>query len=146
MLVVNSDGGASPNPGEGGIGFVVFRGDKPVLEGYQYLGDGVTNNQAEFSAAINGLSYVIQVFKEGKVTLRTDSRLVYGSLMPHSHPHHMTIRNEKLLPFANALKALVGVFTEFTVEHISRDENKIADILSRTARKEKTVRIMQLGE
>lgn len=144
--MVYSDGGASPNPGEGGIGFVIFRGDKPVLEGYQYLGDGVTNNQAEFSAAINGLSYVVQVFKEGNVTLRTDSRLVYGSLLPASNPHHMTIRNEKLKPFSNALKALVGVFTNFKVEHISRDENKIADVLSRTARKEKNARIMQLGE
>lgn len=147
MIKIFCDGGASPtNPGHGGIGFVVFRENKVLMEGSQYLGDNITNNEAEFAALINALCYTKQYFKPKEVNVYVDSELVYGSLLPVTNPKHKTIRSSNLKPYYKVLLDVVEFFEDVKIEKIPRKENGFADALSKRAMETKRTKITQLGE
>jgi len=143
-MKIYCDGGAKPNPGDGGIGFIALKDDKIVLEGYQYMGENLTNNQCEFIAAINSLTHASLVFGAKQVELYVDSELVYCSVLPVLHPKHKNIRSKKLKPLHKTLLSVMELFEKIDVFHISRNENTIADKLCYHAINTKTSRITQI--
>ncbi len=75
MIIIHTDGGASPNPGVGGYGIVLQKGRKrkELSAGYQLT----TNNRMEMMAVIVAL----QALNEpSKVILHTDSKYVVDSI------------------------------------------------------------------
>lgn len=71
---VHSDGGARPNPGSGGYGFIVVSPDGRILEeGYGAV-PNATNNQMELKGAIEGFRLVPA---DGAAVFLTDNKLVY---------------------------------------------------------------------
>ena len=144
MIEIYCDGGASPNPGLGGIGFILYRGKKILLEGYQYLGNKITNNMAEFTSIINALS-VVHVYypKEKDIVIKMDSQLVVNSFP--TKVKKWTIRKKHLIVFYNILEQTVKKFDKITIEKITREENKLADKLSKIARKQKRTKIIMHG-
>ena len=80
------DGGSRGNPGKGGIGVVICDNNgKPLKEYSQYLGDNVTNNEAEYQAVIFAFKKAKALFgkaaaKEMKVEVRADSELLVKQL------------------------------------------------------------------
>ena len=146
MIELYCDGGASPNPGEGGIGFVAFREGEIILRGYQYLGDNITNNQAEFTAAVNALGYTISYLKPEEIQLYTDSMLVYGSTLNPGDKGYYNIKDPKLVPFHEALMELLSKYPAIKTNWVSRKENALADVLSQRARNTRSSKVLQFGE
>ena len=143
MLEIWCDGGARPNPGNGGIGFVVKRNGKIIMDGYQYLGDKITNNQAEFSSIVNALSVVFSELKDRQIIVYMDSRLVVMSSPSRELSRRFVIRDKKLKVFVNLLEKLISKFESVVIEKISREENKLADKLCHIAIDTKHTRVMQ---
>ena len=78
-IKIYTDGAARGNPGPGSWGFIIEKGNG------EYIGSGllgkVTNNVAEYSAAINGLSKALALATEGDVIeLFSDSQLLINQL------------------------------------------------------------------
>ena len=125
------DGGSRGNPGIGGSGFVIYDNNGEELEsGYEYLGDGVTNNEAEYSGLINGLKTAIKM-RYLSLHIKGDSQLIIN--------HLNRVWSAKILAqLYEEASALLKKLVKFTAEHVPRNENKHADRLANTAMTSKT--------
>ncbi|MCL2325157.1 MAG: hypothetical protein FWC40_01435 [Proteobacteria bacterium] len=75
-IVIYTDGGASPNPGDAGLGVLMLYGEH-VLEIWEYLGK-TTNNVAELTAILRALENVRN--KALPIQLYSDSSYAIGVL------------------------------------------------------------------
>jgi len=75
-IVIYTDGGASPNPGDAGLGVLMLYGEH-VLEIWEYLGK-TTNNVAELTAILRALENVRN--KALPIHLYSDSSYAIGVL------------------------------------------------------------------
>ena len=117
-----TDGGSRNNPGPAGIGGVVYEGEQVLFTFSKYIGIG-TNNQAEYKALIEGLS----LLKEKgirSVDCFLDSELVVKQLNGL-----YKMRNEELRPLYDQVLGLVVSFSHITLNHVRREQNKLADKL-----------------
>ncbi len=75
IIIIHTDGGASPNPGVGGYGVVLQKGirRKELSQGYQLT----TNNRMEMMAVIVALQALSE---SSEVLLHTDSKYVVDSI------------------------------------------------------------------
>lgn len=85
-IVIFTDGGSRGNPGPAAIG-AVFCNEKgqPFKQYSEYLGDNLTNNEAEYQAVIFALQKFKAVFgkklaKNTEVTIKSDSELLIKQL------------------------------------------------------------------
>ncbi len=122
------DGCSRGNPGKAGGGFIIKDMSGNILEkGSKYLGNRLTNNQAEYNALIYGLDMCAGVCR-GKVHVLSDSELLVN---------HLTgvyrIRNEKLKELFEEVKKKETYFEKVSYSHIRREENKEADKLANKA-------------
>jgi ribonuclease HI len=125
------DGGSRGNPGIGGSGFVIYDNNGQELEtGYEYLGDNVTNNKAEYSGLINGLKIAIKN-QYLSLHIKGDSKLIINQLNKVWSAKVTALLYEETL-------ALLKMLVKFTAEHVPRNENKHADRLANTAMSSKT--------
>ncbi len=129
-ITIYTDGGARGNPGPAAAGVVVCnqKGEK-VKEYGKYLGDKLTNNEAEYLAAIFSLSKFKSDFgkslaKEAEVEIRSDSELLVNQMKGI-----YKIENERLQPLFIKLWNLRLDFKKVTFKAISRNLNKEADKL-----------------
>ncbi len=124
-LKVFSDGCSKGNPGQAGIGYLifdehghlVFKASKPI---------GIkTNNEAEYIAAIEALK---EVSKLGavEVELFSDSELLVKQLNGE-----YTVRSNRLKPLYRKLIKLSQSFRKFEVKHVKREANQEADRLAK---------------
>ena len=60
MYELYFDGGANPNPGEGGCGAVIIQNGMELHSTSCYLGNNTTNNVAEYNGLIIGLELAIK--------------------------------------------------------------------------------------
>jgi len=129
-IVIYTDGGSRGNPGPAAAGFIFCNEKGEVFKKYsQYLGENITNNEAEYRAVILSLEKFRQVFgkKLAKVTeieVRSDSELLirqvcgrYKISEPKIKILFIDVWNLKL-DFKNV---------KFTL--IPREKNKEADFL-----------------
>ena len=129
-IIIYTDGGSRGNPGPGAAGTVFCNEKGEVFKKYsQYLGENLTNNEAEYQAAI----FAFKKFKSqfGKklalsteIELRSDSELLikqlqglYKILEPKIQTLFITVWNLKL------------DFKKVKFNLISREKNKEADKL-----------------
>lgn len=78
-IVIYTDGGASPNPGRGGYGILIYLKDHDVIElsqGYRYT----TNNRMEIMAVIAALEYVEERGIDGDIVIYSDSQQVIQAI------------------------------------------------------------------
>lgn len=85
MKVINiyTDGGARGNPGPAAIG-IFIKGDNKILAQIgEKIGES-TNNFAEYSAVLKGLSFILEnlnlLEKDSKINFFMDSQLVYSQI------------------------------------------------------------------
>jgi ribonuclease HI len=85
-IIIYTDGGSRGNPGPAGIG-VVFCNEKgqPIKRYSEYLGDKLTNNEAEYKAVVFALKKFKALFgkklaKSSEVEIRSDSELLVKQL------------------------------------------------------------------
>lgn len=81
-IIIYADGGSRGNPGKAGIGVVFCNEKGQLVKSYgEYLGDGLTNNEAEYSAVIFGLKKFKALFgkelaKNSEIEIKSDSELI----------------------------------------------------------------------
>lgn len=85
-ITIFTDGGSRGNPGPGAAGVVFCNEKGECFKRYsQYLGDNLTNNQAEYQAIIFALKKFKQFFgkkiaSQSEVEIRSDSELLVKQL------------------------------------------------------------------
>ncbi|KKU86703.1 MAG: hypothetical protein A2667_02870 [Candidatus Wildermuthbacteria bacterium RIFCSPHIGHO2_01_FULL_47_27] len=85
-IIIYTDGGARGNPGPGAMGAVFCDAKGTILKKYgEYLGDKITNNEAEYRAVIFALKKAKSLFGKEKmrvaeIEVRSDSELLVNQL------------------------------------------------------------------
>lgn len=122
-----TDGACRGNPGSGGAGAVLFdEQGRVVTTAKKFLGS-CTNNEAEYAALILGLEEAlsgghktIQVFLDSELLVRQING-VYR------------IKNDRLKILMREVQQHLSRFDRYTVEHVPRSENAVADRLANEA-------------
>jgi len=136
-IIIYTDGGSRGNPGPAAIGVVICNEKNQVIKKYsQYLGENLTNNEAEYQAVIFALKKLKVLFgkklaKNLEVEIRSDSELLakqlrglYKILNPQIGNLFLKVWNLKF------------DFKKIKFKFISREKNKEADKLVNEALKE----------
>lgn len=127
QLIVECDGGSRGNPGPAGYGAVVLTDDGIVLaERAGFLGY-TTNNVAEYTGLIVGLTAAYQIAPAATIIVRADSKLVCEQMSGK-----WKIKNGDLIALAH--KAAQAFPAEsVTYEWVPREQNYRADALANEA-------------
>lgn len=127
-IIIYTDGGSRGNPGKAAIG-VVFCNEKedPIKKYGEYLGDNLTNNDAEYNAIIFALKKFKAVFGKkiaeiSHVEIRADSELVVKQLNGDYR-----LSEPKIQQFFVEIWNLKFDFKSVKFKHIPREKNKEAD-------------------
>ena len=126
-LIVCMDGASRGNPGPAGIG-ILIKGESGIVKTKvsRYIGEA-TNNQAEYKALIMALEESAKL-GAAHIDIRMDSELVVRQVQGS-----YKTRNVKLKPLFHQVKQLLTRFESFTITHIPREQNRIADALANQA-------------
>jgi probable phosphoglycerate mutase len=123
---LTADGGSRGNPGPAGYGAVVTESGKIIAELFDVIGVA-TNNVAEYSGLLAGLSHIHQLDAQATVEVAMDSKLVVEQMSGRWQIKHADMRDlAKQCRDAHSA-ALV------TYSWIPRDENSHADRLANKA-------------
>lgn len=131
LAKVAIDGASSGNPGPAGIGVIISEDGKGVLKEISERIPDTTNNVAEYTALIRGLSEALEMGFRA-VTVVTDSELLARQITGV-----YKVKNPKLAKLYGEALALMERFEGFSITAVSRAENREADRLaSRAVRSE----------
>jgi len=123
---LTADGGSRGNPGPAGYGAVVSENGKILAELFDVIGIA-TNNVAEYSGLLAGLSHIHQLDPNANVEVAMDSKLVVEQMSGRWQIKHADMRDlAKQCRDAHS-PSLV------TYKWIPRDENSHADRLANKA-------------
>ena len=123
-LIVSCDGASRGNPGPAGIGAQVTDERGEILgEIAEGIGE-TTNNVAEYTAVIEGLSLAAELGAR-TVTLRSDSQLLINQLTGRYR-----VKSEHLQPLHRRVRGIAAGFERVSFQHVPREENSAADALA----------------
>ena len=123
-VIIYTDGGARGNPGPAAAGVVIIDGDEK-FELKKFLGDGLTNNFAEYEALIIALREAQKLGYAGRaLDIRMDSELVVKQLKGEYKVKDKTLKVKHA-----DVRALLADFPGTTFTHVFREDNKDADRL-----------------
>ncbi len=133
-IVIYTDGGSRGNPGPSAIGVVFCNEKGQYFKKYsEYLGDDLTNNEAEYQAVVFALQKFRALFgkklaKSSDVEIKSDSELMikqlkgeYKVLEPNIQTLFLKVWNLKI------------DFKKIKFSLIPREKNKEADALANMA-------------
>ena len=121
LFIIHTDGGARGNPGPGGIGVVIEENDRTIERFGRFIGDHVTNNQAEYVAVEAALQRAKELGgTELKVYL--DSELIASQLRGT-----FKVKNPELGKIFLRVWNLMQGFSRVEFISIPREENTQAD-------------------
>ena len=121
------DGAADLHSKTAGIGGVITKDGEEVFSFSEYLHDA-TNNEAEYAALVKGLKYLIQL-KLLNANIYSDSELVVKQIKGEyrvKHPRMQELYKEAMDQFQ--------YMDTWTLNHILRDKNDMADRLAKAGR------------
>ena len=127
-IIIYTDGGSRGNPGKAGIGVVFCNEKEQVIKKYgEYLGDNLTNNEAEYSAVIFALKKFKALFGKSiaeisEVEIRSDSELLVKQMNGE-----YKLADEKIQKFFIEIWNLKIDFKGVKFKAIPREKNKEAD-------------------
>jgi ribonuclease HI len=126
-FLMYADGASRGNPGPASIGAVIYdrRGAK-VAEVSEVIGE-TTNNVAEYRALIAGLEAALALGVT-RLQVRLDSLLLVRQVRGE-----FRVKAPGLQPLHRRVQALVGRFDGFSIEHVRREKNTVADGLANAA-------------
>jgi len=128
--IIYTDGGSRGNPGKAAIGVVFCDENNQIIKKFsEYLGDNLTNNDAEYKAIIFALKKFKSVFgkavaQDADLEIRADSELVVKQL---TGKYRLT--DPKIQQFFIEIWNLKFDFQSVEFKHIPRENNKEADKL-----------------
>ncbi len=123
-----TDGASKGNPGLSGIGYVIKKNGVVVDETCKSIGVA-TNNIAEYTALIEGLKKLLDL-KIKSINVYSDSELMVKQINGEYQ-----VKNSKIKPLYAQVKDLANQFDYFSISHIPREKNRLADKLSKEAAK-----------
>lgn len=129
-IIIYTDGGSRGNPGKAAVGFVICNEKEQELKKYgEYLGDGLTNNEAEYKAVILALKKFKALFggklaESTEIEIRSDSEFLVLQVNGE-----YKILDEKIQKLFLELWNLRLDFKKTKFKHIAREKNKEADRL-----------------
>ena len=127
-ITIHSDGAARGNPGPAGAGAVLTDSTGAVVgEVCRYLGDDMTNNQAEYRALLLALQKALESGATG-VSIFADSELMVKQIRGEYR-----VKNEGIKPLYAEVVGLLRRIGKYKVEHVRREKNKRADELANIA-------------
>jgi ribonuclease HI len=103
-----------------------------IWSGAKYLGEHMTNNQAEYTGIVLGLQNAVALGIR-KLKCQGDSELIIKQLKGQ-----YKVKNDGLKPLHRAAVEAMGSFDVFEAEHIVRKDNAVADSLANQAMDTKT--------
>lgn len=123
-LVVFIDGASRGNPGESAFALVIGNEKGEIL--YQAAGRiGIaTNNEAEYRALLEALDTVLRLGIT-RVAIFSDSELLVKQIQGSYQ-----VRSLKLLPLYQEVQRKIRKFQEFSILHVERKKNVLADRLA----------------
>ena len=133
-IIIYTDGGSRNNPGPSAIGVVFCNEKSQSIKSYsEYLGDNLTNNEAEYQAVIFALKKFKALFgkklaKNSEVELRSDSELLIKQLIGE-----YKVLEPRIQSLFIAIWNLRIDFKKIKFTLISRTKNKEADRLAHEA-------------
>jgi len=129
-IIIYTDGGSRGNPGRAAVG-VIFcnEKDQPIKKYSEYLGDNLTNNEAEYLAVVFALKKFKALFGKkiaevSDIEIRADSQLLIKQLNGEYR-----LENEKIQKLFIEIWNLKFDFKSVKFRHIPREKNKEADKL-----------------
>ena len=124
MLTAYTDGGARGNPGPAGYGVHILDADGNTLAELVGPIGHATNNVAEYSGLIAALRWAVD-HGHRRLRVRMDSELVIKQMRGEYKVKHAAMQ----VLHADA-KRLIAKLDHVTLEHVRREQNKVADGLS----------------
>jgi len=127
-IIIYTDGGSRGNPGKAGIGVVFCNEMGQEIKKYgEYLGDNLTNNEAEYSAVIFALKKFKALFgkklaENSEVEIRSDSEFLVKQMNGE-----YKVLDEKIQKLFIEVWNLKLDFESIKFKHIVREKNKEAD-------------------
>jgi probable phosphoglycerate mutase len=127
-LIIEADGGSRGNPGPAGSGAVVINGDtgEVLFEVAKFIGTA-TNNVAEYTALMAGLSQALELNSEASILVRMDSKLVIEQMTGS-----WKIKHPDMIKLAADTQKLASG-RNITWTWIPREQNSRADALANRA-------------
>jgi ribonuclease HI len=122
-LVVNVDGGSRGNPGPAAVGIVIRNEDGEVIADAAEPIGTATNNVAEYRALIRGIELAAE-HGATELSLRGDSELVVKQIRGEYR-----VKDVNLKPLHAEARSKLSSFTEWSFEHVRREQNAEADAL-----------------
>ena len=135
-FAMTADGGSRGNPGPAGYGAVLHEGNIVIAELYDFIGTA-TNNVAEYSGLVAGLTALHQIDADAEIEVRMDSKLVVEQMSGRWQIKHADMKALALQARAAHNPSLV------TYNWIPREENAHADRLANRALDERTGKVTQ---
>ena len=124
------DGAADLHTKTAGIGGVFLgENNKELYRFSEYL-DDATNNQAEYSALIRGLELGLEL-NIREIKIYADSELVVKQVNGE-----YKVKHERMKPLHRKAIALLCQYSNWSLQHVPRDDNTIADKLSKEGMKQ----------
>ncbi len=127
-IIIYTDGGSRGNPGKAALGVVFYNEKEQVIKKYgEYLGDNLTNNEAEYSAVIFALKKFKALFGKAvaeisEVEIRSDSELLVKQMNGE-----YKLLDEKIQKFFIEIWNLKMDFKRVKFKTIPRERNREAD-------------------
>ena len=127
-IIIYTDGGSRGNPGKAALGVVFCNEKEQIIKKYgEYLGDNLTNNEAEYSAVIFALKKFKALFGKAiaeisEVEIRSDSELLVKQMNGE-----YKLLDEKIQKFFIEIWNLKMDFKKVKFKTIPRENNKEAD-------------------
>jgi len=127
-FIIYTDGGSRGNPGQAGIGVVICNEKEQELKKFgEYLGDHLTNNEAEYQAVIFALRKFKALFgkklaENTEIEVRSDSEFMVSQLNAE-----YKVLDEKIQKLFLELWNLRLDFEKIKFKHIPREKNSQAD-------------------
>lgn len=118
------DGAADVHSNRAGIGGIIYKGSQEIFTFSEYIGKA-TNNEAEYRALIRGLKEIINL-KILSVDIYADSELVVKQINGK-----YKVKNERMLALHAKVMEIINELNKWTITHIPREKNSIADKLSK---------------
>lgn len=129
-ITIYTDGGSRGNPGKAAVGVVFCNEKGEIIKKFgEYLGDNLTNNEAEYTAVIFALKKFKAFFGKkmaevAEVEIRSDSELLVNQMNGK-----YKLENEKIQKFFIEIWNLKIDFEEVKFKAIPREKNREADKL-----------------
>lgn len=121
-----TDGASKGNPGPSGVGYVIKKNSVVIEENGKSIGIA-TNNIAEYTALAEGLKRLLEL-KIKSIEVYSDSELMVKQINGEYQ-----VKNSKIKPLYTQVKDLTKQFDYFSISHIPREKNSLADKLAKNA-------------